>query len=162
MLNFLSNSVKNLGFTLHYHLSMNEHISTIAETCHFELRHLASICRFRINTATATLVSAFVLSRIVYCKSRLFGSTRYVTFCLQQMQNNVTQVILHIPKSSNITTQLKPPHWLPVKVSSTYNISCLGYNFHKSTVPLFVTDSLQKSIAHPQHSLQLTHLASFQ
>ena len=37
------NSVKNLGFTLICHLTMNAHVSNIARTCHFELRRLASI-----------------------------------------------------------------------------------------------------------------------
>ena len=36
-------SVKNLGFTLDCHLTMNAHVSNIAQTCYFELRHLASV-----------------------------------------------------------------------------------------------------------------------
>ena len=67
--------VKNLGFTLDCHLTMNAHVSNIAQTCYFELRRLASIRRFLTSTATATLVSAFVLSSIDYCNSLLFGST---------------------------------------------------------------------------------------
>ena len=55
-------SVKNFGFTLDCHLTMNAHVSNIARTCYFELRRLASIRRFLTSTATATLVSAFVLS----------------------------------------------------------------------------------------------------
>ena len=68
-------SVKNLDFTLDFHLTMNAHVSNIARTCYFELGRLASIRRFLTSTATATLVSAFALSRIVYCNSLLFGST---------------------------------------------------------------------------------------
>ena len=49
-------SVKNLGFTLDCHLTMNAHVSNIARTCYFELRRLASIRRFLTSTATATLV----------------------------------------------------------------------------------------------------------
>ena len=70
--------VKNLGFTLDCHLTMNAHVSNIARTCYFELRRLASIRRFLTSTATATIVSAFVLSRIDYCNSLLFGSTHDV------------------------------------------------------------------------------------
>ena len=80
-------SEKNLGFTLDCHLTMNAHISNIARTCYFELRRLASIRRFLTSTATATLVSAFVLSRIDYCNSLLFGSTYDVTSHLQRIQN---------------------------------------------------------------------------
>ena len=72
-------SVKNLGLTLDCHLTMNAHVFNIALTCYFELRRLASIRRFLTSTATATLVSAFVLSRIDYCNSLLFGSTHDVT-----------------------------------------------------------------------------------
>ena len=57
-------SVKNLGFTLDCHLTMNSHVSNIARACYYELRRLASIRR---STATATLVSAFVLLRTDYC-----------------------------------------------------------------------------------------------
>ena len=57
-------SVKNFRFTLDCHLTMNAHISNIARTCYFELRRLASIRRFLTSTATASLVSAFVLTRI--------------------------------------------------------------------------------------------------
>ena len=64
-------SEKKLGLTLDCHLTMNAHVSNIARTCYFELRRLASIRRFLKSTATATLVSAFALSRIDYCNSLL-------------------------------------------------------------------------------------------
>ena len=71
----LRQSVKNFGFTLDCHLTMNANVSNIARTCHFELCRLASIRRFLTSTQTSTFVSAFVLSRINYCNSLLFGST---------------------------------------------------------------------------------------
>ena len=117
-------SVKNLGFTLDCHLTMNAHVSNIARTCYFELRRLASIRRFLTSTATATLVSDFTLSRIDYCNSLLFGSTHDVTSHLQRIQNYAARVILRLPKSSSITMHLKSHHWHPIKVRSTYKIAC--------------------------------------
>ena len=99
--------VKNLGFTLDCHLAMNAHVSNVSRTCYFELRRLASIRRFLTSIATATHVSAFVLSRIDYCNSLLFGSTHDVTSHLQRIQKYATRVILRLPKSSRITTHLK-------------------------------------------------------
>ena len=72
-------SVKNFCLTFDCHLTMNAHVSNITGTCYFELRRLAYIRRFLTSTATATLVSAFALSRIYYCISLLFGSTHDVT-----------------------------------------------------------------------------------
>ena len=87
-------SVRNLGLTLDCHLTMNAHVSNIARPCYFELRRLASIRRFLTSTATSTLVSAFVLSRIDYCSSLLFGSTHDVTSYLKRTQNYAARVIV--------------------------------------------------------------------
>ena len=132
---FPSQLLKNLGFTLDCHLTMNAHVSNIARTCYFELRRLASIRRFLTSTVTATLVSAFVLSRIDYCNSLLFGSTHDVTSHLQRMQNYAARVILRLPKSSSTTIHLRSLHWHPVKARSTYKIACLCYHCHSSTAP---------------------------
>ena len=137
-------SLKNLGFTLDCHLTMNAYVTNIARTCYFELRRLASIRRFLTSTATATLVSAFVLSRIDYCSSLLFGSTHDVTSHLQRIQDYAARVILRLPMSSSITIHLKSLRWLPVKVRSTYKIACLCYHCHISTAPSYVTDMLHK------------------
>ena len=102
---------------------MNAHMSKIARTCYIELRclaHVGCIRRFWTSTATATLVSAFILSRIDYCSSLLFGSTHDVTSHLQWIQNYAARVILRLPKSSNITTQQNSLNWLHVKVGSLF------------------------------------------
>ena len=144
--------VNNLGFTLDCHLAINAHVSNIARTCYFELRRLASIHRFLTSTATATLVSAFVLSRIDYCNSLLFGSTHDVTSHMQRIQNYAARVILRLPMSSSITIHLKSLHWLPVIVRSTYKIACLCYHCHRSTAPSYVTDMLHKKPSHTRSS----------
>ena len=135
-------SVKNLGVTLFCHLTMNAHVYINVRTCYFELRRLASIRRFLTRTATATLVSAFVLSRIDYCNSLLFGSSHDVTSHLQRIQNNAARVILRLTMSSSINIHLKSLHWLPVNVRSIYIIACLCYHCHSSTAPSYVTDML--------------------
>ena len=125
--------VKNLDFTLDCHFTMNAHVSNIARTCYFELRRLTSFRRFLTSSATATHVSAFVLSRIDNFSSLLFGSTHDVTSHLQQIQNYAARVILRLPMSSSITTHLRSLHWLPVKVRRTYKITCLCFHCHSST-----------------------------
>ena len=96
--------MKNFGFTLDCLLTTNVHVSNIAWTCYFELRRLSSIRRFLTSTATATLVSAFVLSRIDYCNSLLFDSTHDVTSHMQRIKNYAARVILCHPRSSKLAT----------------------------------------------------------
>ena len=131
---------------------MNAHVSNTARTCYFELHCVASIGRFLTSTATATLVSASVLSRIDCCNSLQFGSTHDVTSHMQRMQNYAAGVILRLPKLSSITTHLESLHWLPVKLRSTYKIACLCYHCHRSTAPSYVADLLQKKPSHTRNS----------
>ena len=153
----IKKSVKNLGFTLDCHLTMNAHVSNIARTCYFELCRLASIRRFLTSTATATHVSAFVLSRIDYCNSLLFGSTHDVTSHLQRIQNCAARVCLCLPTSSSITIHLKSLHWLPVKVRRTYKIACLCYHCHSSTAPSYVTGMLHRKPLKTRNTLSSSY-----
>ena len=131
---------------------MNAHFSKISRTCYFELRCLASIRGFLTSTVAATLVSAFVLSRIDYCNSLLFGSSHDVTSNLQWIQNYAARFILRLPMLSNIATHLKSLHWLHVKVRGTYKIACLCYHCHSSTAPSIVADMLQKKPSHTRNT----------
>ena len=132
---------------------MNENVSTIAQTCYIKL----SICRLLTSTATATHVSAYVLSIINYCNALPSGSTHDVTSHLQRIQNYAAQAILHTPKSSNITIHLKSLHWLPVKVRSTYKIACLCYHCHSSAAPSYVADMLHKKPSHTRNTRSSSH-----
>ena len=132
---------------------MNAHVSNIAQTCYFEL------CRFLTSTATATLVFAFVLSRIDYCNSLMFGSTLDVTSNLQRIQNYAARVILRLPRSSSITTHLESLHLHPVKVRSTYKIACLYYHCHSSTATSYVADVLHKKPSHIRSSSYTMHFS---
>ena len=131
---------------------MNAHVSNIARSFYFELRCLASIRRFLTITATATLVSAFGLSRIYYCNSLLFGSTHYVTSHLQRILICVARLILRLPKLSNITIHSILLHWFSVKLRSTYKIACLCCHCHSSTAPSYVADMLLKKPSHTRNS----------
>ena len=119
--------------------------------------HLTSQSSKQKKTATATLVSAFALSRIDYCNSLLFGSTQDVTSHLPQIKNYAARVILCLPKSSSITIHLKSLHWLPVKVRSTQKIACLCYHCHSSTAPSYVADMLQKKPLHTSNTLSSSY-----
>ena len=153
----LKQSVKNLCLTLDCHLNTNAHVSNIARTCYFERRRLASIRRFPTSTATAMLVSSFVLSWIDYCISLLFGSTHDVPSHLQRIPNYAARVIMHLPKLSNIATHIKSFHWLPGKVRRIYKIACLCFHCHSSTAPSNVADMLHRMPSHTRNTLSSSY-----
>ena len=103
-------------------------------------------------------MSTFILSRIDYYDSLLFGSTHDVTSHMQQKQNYAARVILRIPKSAIITTHLKSLHWLAVTVRNTYEIACLCYHCHSSTAPSYVIDMPQKKPSHSGNTRSCSHI----
>ena len=102
----LSQSARYLGVTLDMHLTMTAHVVNLIRTANFELRRINSIRHYLSVQATKTLVSAFVLSRLDYCNSLLFGCPHFLLNKLQKVQNNAARLILKAPKTDHITPHL--------------------------------------------------------
>ena len=93
-----------------------------------------------INTATTTLVSAFILSRKDYCNSLLSCSTHDVIYHLQEIQNSTVRVISHVPKTLNINKHLNSFHGFHKK-NLQNSLSMQPLPQHTSP---YVTNVLQK------------------
>ena len=87
-------SVKNLGFTLDCHHAMNAHVSNIARTCYIELRRLTTIRGFLTSSATATLVFAYVLSRIDCCDNNNNNNGYFQVLFLQRAHSPFIQILV--------------------------------------------------------------------
>ena len=75
------------------HLSMKTHVLNLVRTANFELRRIGSIHCLLTTEATATLVSAFIPSRLDYSNSLLSGCPRSLILPLQKVQNNAQLVL---------------------------------------------------------------------
>ena len=145
-------SVKNLGFTLDCHLTMNAHVSNIA-------RHATFSCvdwhAFIDSRQVLQLPDLYLL---LFCQELTTVSHCCLVLLMMwhihmwRKQNYAARVILRLPKSSSITIHLKSLHWLPVKVRSTYKIACLCYHCHSSTAPSYVTDMLHRKPLHTRNT----------
>ena len=130
-----SDTVKNLGVTLDCHLSLKTHVLNLVRTANFELRRISSIRRLLTTEATATLVSAFILSRLDYCNSLLSGCPRSLILRLQKVQNNAARLILGISKREHISPHLASLHWLPIDSRIKYKLACICYNCMSTNSP---------------------------
>ena len=68
-----SQSIKTLGVMLDTHLTTKNQVITLVRTTNFELRCINSIRHYLSVEATQKLVLAFVMSRLDYCNSLLYG-----------------------------------------------------------------------------------------
>ena len=138
----ISDTVKNLGVTLECHLSLKTHVLNVVRTANFELRRISSIRRLLTTEATATLVSAFILSRLDYCNSLLSGCPRSLILRLQKVQNNAARLILGISKREHISPHLASLHWLPIDSRIKYKLACICYNCMSTNSPPYLSDLL--------------------
>ena len=129
----LSDSAKNLGVTLDCHLTLKTHVSNLVCSANFELCRISSISHLLSTDATKTLVSAFVLSRLDYCNSLLFGCPQYLLNKLQKVQNNAARLVLRVSKTDHFSRHLASFHWLPIDSRIQYKLSSLCYNCLNST-----------------------------
>ena len=145
-----SDTVKHLGVTLDCHLSLKTHFLNLVRTANFELRRIGSIRSLLTTEATATLVSAFILSRIDYCNSLLSGCPRSLILRLQKVQINAARLILRISKREHISPHLASLHWLPIDARIKYKLACICYNSMSTNSPPYLSDLLTVYTASPQ------------
>ena len=123
-----SQSVKTLGVMLDTHLALKNQVINLVRTANFELRRISSSRHYLSVEATQKLVLAFVMSRLDYCNSRLYGCPQYLINRLQKFQNNAARLVLKGPKTDHITPRLQTLHWLPIDAKNQYNICSLCFN----------------------------------
>ena len=136
-------TLKNLGVALDFHLTMKTHVSNLVCSANFELCRISSTCHLLSTVATKTLVSAFVLSRLYYCNSLLFGCPQNLQNKLQKVQKNAARLVLRVSKTDHISHHLASLHWLPIDSRIQYKLSYVCYNCLNSAAPDYLTELLR-------------------
>jgi len=75
-------------------LSLEKHVSVVSAACFFQLRQVRRVRQSLDAESAATLVHAFVTSRVDYCNAILAGSPKVTTDNLQQrVMNSAARVV---------------------------------------------------------------------
>ena len=91
-------SVVNLGVTLDQELTLSSHIGNTCRSGFYQLRQLRLIRRHLTDKTAATLVHAFVMSRVDYCNAVLIGIAKQQMSRLQMILNTAARLLLRIPR----------------------------------------------------------------
>ena len=135
-------AVRDLGVILDSELTMQRHVNKVASACFFHIRRLKQIRRLLGPEATATVISAFVLSRLDYCNAVLAGLPKVTIAPLQRAQNAAARLILGLASHDHVTTALRHLHWLPVQYRITYKLCLLMHLIHIHKAPSYLKDTV--------------------
>ena len=81
-------------------------------------------------------------SRLNYCSSILYKTTKANITKLQRVQNNLAHADLQKPRCTHIDDLLAQLHWLPISYYIEYKIALITYKALKISKPRYLADLL--------------------
>ena len=148
----LASTVKTLGVTLDSSLSFNKHIDNICQASRY---HIAALRHIRkcVNTQTAKEIAAVIVgSRLDYCNSLLYGTSKANVHKLQLIQNSLARVVMLKRKNDHISNSLRELHWLPVEARIKFKLAVITYRALSTSRPSYLASML--SFYTPSRSLR--------
>ena len=134
-------TVNNLGVTIDSQLTMKDHVRRTCIACFYQLRQLRVVRRSLSSDACASLVHAFISSRLDYCNSLLAGIsdtlTRQLQSVLRVAARLVTKTRNYNPISEIIRDKL---HWLPVRQRIDFKLGVLVYKCLHNEAPPYLME----------------------
>jgi hypothetical protein len=145
-------SVRNLGVIFDCLFSMDDHITSICKASHFHLRNIGAIRQYLTQESAATVIHAFVTSRLDYCNGLLGGLYDKQLHRLRRIQNHAARITTLTHKYDNITPVLKSLHWLPVHLRIDFKILLITYKIVNGSAPSYLEDLISPYV--PMRSLR--------
>ena len=142
-----SASVVNLGANFDCHLNMSKFVDKKVSVCLFYLKSIGKIRKYLDSNATKALVQAFVLSRLDYCNSLLYGCCKSSLYKLQLVQNQAARLISYVHKWDHITPVLRSLHWLPIVYRIQFKILVLVHNCLNGRAPYYLYIMLKQKVS---------------
>lgn len=137
-----SQCARNLGVMIDSNLRMEDQISAVCKSAMAAIRKISQIRHYLSDENTATLVHAFVTSRLDACNSLIYLLPDTLTSKLQRIQNTAARLVARIPRHHHITPTLQSLHWLPIKYRAIYKILLLTYKAQHGLAPQYISDLL--------------------
>ena len=124
---YINCSVRNLGGIFDSALSSEALVNVICKSAWFNLFNISKRRRYLTTDAAKILIQAYVMFKIDYCNSMLYGIPDNLLNRIQRIQNYTARVVLRLHKFSHITPALAALHWLPVNRRNDFKIALLVY-----------------------------------
>ena len=134
--------VKNLGFRLENHLTLQKQVSHLKSVCYNKLRNIAKMKCFLIKTQLTMLTQATISSSLDYCNAIYYGCNSCIMRELQNIQNRACKLIFGLKRQDGVTRYLTPLHWLKIKFRIEFKLIVLVHKFLHGSAPAYLIDIL--------------------
>jgi hypothetical protein len=133
-----TSAAKTLGTRLDSNLNLQEHINKTCRASFFRLNNIRRIRKYLSKESTQTLVQAFIIGRLDYCNSLLYGLPSVHLDKLQRAQNSAARIICKTSRFDHITPVLYTLHWLPIRYRVNYKILILTFKAIHGLAPEYI------------------------
>jgi len=122
-------------------LNFSVHINQLTRSCYYQLHQLHAVsCSLSHDTA-ATLVHAFVTSRLDHCCSVLVGLPLTLTAHLDRVLRSAARLIGGVPKYTSISGYMRDTlHWLPIRQRIFYRVAVLVWHCLLGIAPVYLQE----------------------
>ena len=116
--------IRDLGFVMDDHLSMESQVSNICRSAYYHLSRIAKIRHSLTTSVCKSLIHGLVTSRLDYGNAMLFGIADRLLHRLEMVQRSAARIVMQIRRGDrqSMTTILQRLHWLPVKKRIEFKI----------------------------------------
>ena len=124
-------------------LCMVPHVNAVCQSSFFHLRNIGFIRKYLTYDAAKIIIHAFVVSKLDYCNSLLYGLPSYLIRKLQHVQNSAARLVNQCPRFCHITPVLRDLHWLPVSFRIEFKIMLITYKVLHDQAPIYIQELLR-------------------
>jgi hypothetical protein len=120
-------------------MSLDKHINNICKVCFMYLRAISRQKHYLTKKGVKLLTEAYVISRLNYCVSLLYGISTKQEQRLQRIINYSVRLVNNLDRRSSTDIFLHEMGWLPIRKRILWRICIITY--------VAITFKLPKSIA---------------
>ena len=136
--------LKSLGVTLDKTLSFDEHVKNIVKASNFHIKALRHVRPLLDKSIANSVACSIVTTRLDYCNSLLYRTSKANLEKLQMIQNTLARVVAGTKRREHITPVLKDLHWLEGSTpssngSTTKLLSSLTSFSRRNSLPTSLT-----------------------
>ena len=139
----------NIGVNLDAELSMLSQVNKMVSSAWLNLRNISRIRKFLTPEATATLIHAYVMSKLDTYNCTLCGIPVSHLNKLQRVQNAAAKIIVQAKKYDHVTEIFIDLHWLPIFSRIEFKVLLITFKALLDIGPYYL-----KELLVPYHSKQ--------